>query len=103
LKNLDVEKVARAVEADAGQTLKGLRESLAQAKRGEFAVTHTAEQMVARQAGRPIGTTKEETKLAVTVRYSPDVLASFKATGKGWQARMNDALKDWLRTHTPTH
>jgi uncharacterized protein (DUF4415 family) len=51
--------------------------------------------------GRPIGTTKTTTKQAVTVRYSPEVLASFRASGKGWQARMNDALKDWLRTHTP--
>jgi len=30
-----------------------------------------------------------------------DVLAAFRATGKGWQARMNEALKDWLQTHSP--
>ena len=51
--------------------------------------------------GRPVGTTKPNAKQAVTVRYSPEVLAAFKATGAGWQARMNDALRDWLRTHTP--
>jgi uncharacterized protein (DUF4415 family) len=51
--------------------------------------------------GRPVGSTKLTAKQAVTVRYSPDVLAAFKATGAGWQARMNDALRDWLRTHTP--
>jgi len=51
--------------------------------------------------GRPVGTTKSTAKQAVTVRYSPEVLAAFKATGAGWQARMNDALRDWLRTHTP--
>ena len=51
--------------------------------------------------GRPVGTTKPTAKQAVTVRYSPEVLAAFKATGAGWQARMNDALRDWLRTHTP--
>ena len=28
-----------------------------------------------------------------------DVMAAFKATGAGWQTRMNDALRDWLRTH----
>ncbi len=49
--------------------------------------------------GRPVGSTKAEAKQAVTVRYSPDVLDSFKATGAGWQTRMNDALRDWLRTH----
>ncbi|MGD0962053.1 MAG: BrnA antitoxin family protein [Methylomonas sp.] len=26
---------------------------------------------------------------------------AFKATGKGWQTRMNSALKDWLKTHSP--
>lgn len=35
------------------------------------------------------------------VRYSPDVLAAFRATGRGWQTRMNDALRDWLKTHSP--
>lgn len=33
--------------------------------------------------------------------FAADVLAAFRATGKGWQARMNDALKDWLQTHSP--
>jgi uncharacterized protein (DUF4415 family) len=27
------------------------------------------------------------------------VLAAFRATGAGWQTRMNEALKDWLKTH----
>jgi uncharacterized protein (DUF4415 family) len=40
---------------------------------------------------------KPDAKQAVTVRYSPDVLAAFKATGQGWQARMNDALREWLK------
>jgi hypothetical protein len=31
----------------------------------------------------------------------PDVLPAFRATGAGWQTRMNDALRDWLRTHSP--
>ncbi len=38
---------------------------------------------------------------ALTVRYDAEVIEAFKATGKGWQARMNDALKDWLQTHSP--
>ncbi len=80
---------------------KGLLESIAQMQRGEYAAVHTPEQITARRAGRPVGTTKAEAKQAVTVRYSPDVLAAFRATGAGWQTRMNDALKDWLRTHSP--
>lgn len=44
----------------------------------------------------------EAPKLALTVRYDPEVVQAFKATGKGWQTRMNAALKDWLKTHSPT-
>lgn len=77
-------------------------ESLAQAKRGEFARVHTpADIATYRARGRPVGTLKSDTKQAVTVRYSPDVLAAFRATGAGWQTRMNEALKDWLQTHSP--
>lgn len=77
-------------------------ESIAQAKRGEVARLHTPADIATYKArGRPVGSIKEETKQAVTVRYSPDVLAAFRATGAGWQARMNEALKDWLQTHTP--
>ena len=49
--------------------------------------------------GRPVGSVKADTKQAVTVRYSPDVLAAFRAMGSGWQAKMDDALREWLRTH----
>lgn len=48
--------------------------------------------------GRPKA---ESTKQALTVRYDADVVEAFKATGKGWQTRMNAALKDWLKTHSP--
>jgi uncharacterized protein (DUF4415 family) len=79
-----------------------LRESIAQAKRGEYARVHTPADIAAYKArGRPVGSTKDDAKQAVTVRYSPDVLAEFRATGAGWQTRMNDALKDWLQTHSP--
>ena len=45
--------------------------------------------------GRPTG----QTKASQTVRFDLDVLAAFKATGKGWQTRMNKALRDWLKEH----
>lgn len=32
-------------------------------------------------------------KIMVTMRLDPDVVEKFKATGKGWQARMNDVLR----------
>jgi uncharacterized protein (DUF4415 family) len=36
------------------------------------------------------------TKQLVSVRYSPEVLQYFKASGSGWQTRMNEALLDWI-------
>jgi uncharacterized protein (DUF4415 family) len=38
------------------------------------------------------------TKQLVSVRYSPEVLAFFKAGGTGWQTRMDEALKQWVST-----
>ncbi|MBK7767247.1 MAG: BrnA antitoxin family protein [Sulfuritalea sp.] len=30
-----------------------------------------------------------------------DRLAAFRAAGPGWQTRMNAALRDWLKNHSP--
>jgi len=50
--------------------------------------------------GRPAGTTKAST----TLRFDVDILEAFKATGKGWQTRMNNALRDWLKNNShPTN
>ena len=51
-----------------------------------------------RQRGRPAGSGIKE---QVAIRFDRDVIAAFRASGSGWQTRMNDALKDWLKTHTP--
>ena len=93
LKKLDVDKVARAIEADAGQPLPGLRESLAEAKAGKAARVHTPEQIAARGRGRPVGSKQTVTKEAVKIRLDADVLAALRASGDGWQTRINDALR----------
>ncbi len=36
-------------------------------------------------------------KQAVSIRLSPDVLAHFRAGGRGWQSRIDEALRDWIR------
>lgn len=77
-----------------------LLESIAQAKRGEGRVT-TPEQIMARRQGRPVGSLKAAPKVPTTIRLSPDVSAAFRATGDGWQTRIDTALKDWLKTHSP--
>lgn len=38
-------------------------------------------------------------KQRITIRLSPDILAKFRAVGRGWQTRMDAALRDWLKTH----
>jgi uncharacterized protein (DUF4415 family) len=48
--------------------------------------------------GRPAVASPKRT---LTVRYDAEVIEAFRSTGKGWQTRMNDALKDWLKTHSP--
>ena len=35
-------------------------------------------------------------KQRVSVRYSPEVLAYFRSTGQGWQARMDGVLKRYV-------
>ena len=38
-------------------------------------------------------------KVSTTIRLSQDVIDHFKAAGRGWQTRIDDALRDWIRTH----
>jgi uncharacterized protein (DUF4415 family) len=40
--------------------------------------------------GRP---SVEEPKVQVSIRIEPKVLAAFKATGAGWQTRINEVLR----------
>lgn len=46
-----------------------------------------------RGRGRPRGSVAAQTKDQVTLRLDHDVLAAFKATGRGWQTRINDLLR----------
>jgi uncharacterized protein (DUF4415 family) len=46
------------------------------------------------------GPNKAPTKIRVSMRLSPEVVESFRATGDGWQTRIDSVLKDWLKTHT---
>jgi uncharacterized protein (DUF4415 family) len=47
--------------------------------------------------GRPKA---EKKKLLLSVRYSPEVVAFFKATGEGWQSRMDRVLKEYVERHS---
>ncbi|CAK0746916.1 BrnA antitoxin family protein [Gammaproteobacteria bacterium] len=52
-----------------------------------------------RRAGRPSGTGNKE---QIAIRLDFDILVYFRATGAGWQTRMNEALRDWIKSHSPT-
>jgi uncharacterized protein (DUF4415 family) len=49
-----------------------------------------------RGRGRPAGS---GTKVATSLRLDRDLVDAFKATGIGWQTRLNDALREWARDH----
>ena len=49
-----------------------------------------------RRVGRPLAA---ETKERITIRLSRDVVEQFRASGDGWQTRVDFALQDWLKTH----
>jgi uncharacterized protein (DUF4415 family) len=71
-------------------------ESIRQMKRGEVAQVHTPEKITARR-GRPVGSVAAVTKSPVKLRLDPDVLAALRATGKGWQTRVNELLRDAVK------
>ena len=46
--------------------------------------------------GRPLGS---GSKAQVTLRLDIEVVEKFRASGDGWQTRINDVLKSWVRSH----
>ncbi len=46
--------------------------------------------------------TQRGDKEQVAIRVDKDILAVFRATGSGWQMRLNAALREWLATHSHT-
>ena len=44
--------------------------------------------------GRP---PKMRPKVSTTIRLSQDVIDHFRAGGRGWQTRIDHALRDWIR------
>jgi uncharacterized protein (DUF4415 family) len=55
-----------------------------------------AQELLKPKRGRPFSANPKE---HVNIRLDADVLSAFKRTGSGWQTRLNNALRDWLRTH----
>lgn len=45
------------------------------------------------------GKQKAPTKIPVSIRLSPEVVAYFKAGGEGWQTRLDKVLKTYVNEH----
>jgi uncharacterized protein (DUF4415 family) len=52
------------------------------------------------RTGRPKA---EVTKERITIRLSRDVVTQFRATGVGWQTRMDAALRQYIAEHPIKH
>jgi len=59
------------------------------------------ESLKAKLGIRRRGPQKDPTKERITIRLSSNVVEGFRATGPGWQGRIDSALKDWLKAHRP--
>jgi uncharacterized DUF497 family protein len=47
------------------------------------------------------GRQKAPTKIPLSLRLSPQVVEAFRASGDGWQTRIDVVLAEWLKTHSP--
>jgi uncharacterized protein (DUF4415 family) len=55
-----------------------------------------AREMLKPKRGRPaLANPKEH----VNIRLDADVVGAFKGSGAGWQTRINNALREWLKAH----
>jgi uncharacterized protein (DUF4415 family) len=52
-----------------------------------------------RSRGRP---KSDQTKVFTAIRLDADLLNAFKSTGKGWQTRVNAALRQYIQEHPLT-
>jgi uncharacterized protein (DUF4415 family) len=64
-----------------------------------------ARRRVSRRAYRlgrktPTRRSAETEKDATFNPLQPEVIEYFRATGEGWQARMDAALKEWIKVHS---
>lgn len=52
--------------------------------------------MLEPKRGRPA---LDRPKEHINIRLDADIVGAFKASGAGWQTRLNNALREWLKTH----
>lgn len=89
-KHLTEEQIKRMIASDPDAP-EATEDELAQAKPFSEAFPALADAMRKNIGGRPKA---ENPKVAISLRLDQDVVARFKASGPGWQTRMNRALRD---------
>jgi uncharacterized protein (DUF4415 family) len=98
MKRLTEEQIQRMIASDPDAP-EATDEQLAQAKPFDEAFPTLADAMQRNVGGCP---KSENPKVAVSLRLDQDILTRFKASGPGWQTRMNDALRDAVGLSEPT-
>jgi len=59
-----------------------------------FGKSSAAELLLPKRGRPPLENPKEH----VNIRLDADIALAFKSRGRGWQTRVNSALREWLRT-----
>lgn len=67
------------------------REMMKTAKRGKDVLSEAVLAQFKRSPGRPLA---ENPKVPVSIRLDKDLVDHFRATGEGWQTRINSILRD---------
>lgn len=49
-----------------------------------------------KKIGRPVS---DNPKVFTSIRLDADIVERFKQDGKGWQTRVNAALREWMEAH----
>ena len=55
-----------------------------------------AKELLKPKRGRPPAANPKE---HLNIRLDADIVEAFRRTGSGWQTRLNNALRDWVKTH----
>lgn len=92
----DWDRIARmddadiAFDADNPQTSQG---------DWDGAVVKRAGKVIGHVPVRTRGAQKAPTKVQTAIRFDADVLEGLRATGRGWQTRVNAVMRQWLAEH----
>ena len=84
---------SKPIDPEIAEFEAALLRSIDQANAGLAERTHSPAAILKRRPGRPIGTKKAAPKIATGVRFDADVLQALKASGRGWQTRVNAIVR----------